>query len=69
MPVPGDHRPARLRVRLHDPAWEGVYAPIAGAVAFAADRLNRLQFLTIRRYLTQVFLALVLLLLVIAVWR
>ena len=38
-------------------------------VGFAADRLNHLQFLTIRRYLTLVFLALVLLLLVLAIWR
>ena len=34
----------------------------------AADRLNILQFLTIRRYLTLVFTALVLLLLVLAIW-
>jgi hydrogenase-4 component B len=31
MPAPGDHRPARLHVRLQDPAWEGIYAPVAGA--------------------------------------
>ncbi len=36
--------------------------------AYAADRLNVLQFLTIRRYLTLVFTALVLLLLVLAIW-
>ena len=35
-------------------------------VAFASERLNVLQFLTIRRYLTLVFLALVTLLLVLA---
>jgi hydrogenase-4 component B len=35
---------------------------------FAADRLNHLQFQTIRRYLSLVFLALVSLLLVLAVW-
>src|SRR5690606_24462646 len=51
MPPPGDHRPARLHVRLIDPVWVGIYAPVAGAVGFAADRLNHLQFLTIRRYL------------------
>jgi hydrogenase-4 component B len=38
-------------------------------VGLAADRLNRLQFLTIRRYLSLVFLALIFLLLVLAVWR
>jgi len=33
-----------------------------------AERLNRFQFLTIRRYLTLVFVALVALLLVLAIW-
>jgi hydrogenase-4 component B len=37
-------------------------------VGFAAERLNYLQFLTIRRYLSLVFLALVTLLTVVAVW-
>jgi hypothetical protein len=37
-------------------------------VSLAADRLNHLQFLTIRRYLSLVFLALVVLLLVLAIW-
>ena len=69
MPPPGDLRPAVLRVRLEDLVWDGMYAPIAVAVGFAADRLNHLQFLTIRRYLMLVFLALVFLLLVIAIWR
>ena len=41
---------------------------MASAVSFAADRLNVLQFLTIRRYLTLVFLTLVALLLVLAIW-
>ena len=69
MPPPGDLRPARLHVHLYDLVWDGIYAPVAGAVGFAADRLNHLQFLTIRRYLTLVFLALVFLLLVLAIWR
>lgn len=69
MPPPGDLRPAALHVRLQDLVWDGIYAPVAGAVGFAADRLNHLQFLTIRRYLSLVFLALVFLLLVLAVWR
>ena len=46
-----------------------IYAPVAEAVRLAADRLNVLQFLTIRRYLSLVFVALVVLLLVIAIWR
>jgi hydrogenase-4 component B len=68
MPAPGDIRPARLRIELHDLVWEGMYLPIAAAVGYAADRLNRLQFLTIRRYLSLVFATLVTLLLVLAIW-
>jgi formate hydrogenlyase subunit 3/multisubunit Na+/H+ antiporter MnhD subunit len=68
MPAPGEIRPARLRIELHDLIWEGMYLPLAGAVGYAADRLNRLQFLTIRRYLSLVFATLVTLLLVLAIW-
>ena len=68
MPRPGDLRAARLTVELRDLVWETLYAPIAGAVAFAADRLNHLQFLTIRQFLSLVVAALVLLLLVLAIW-
>ena len=68
MPAPGDIRPARLTVQMSDLVWSALYAPIAGAVGFAADRMNHLQFLTIRRYLSLVFLALVGLLLVLAIW-
>jgi formate hydrogenlyase subunit 3/multisubunit Na+/H+ antiporter MnhD subunit len=66
MPPPGDARPARLRVELRDLIWDTLYAPVAGVVGYAADRLNHLQFLTIRRYLGLVFMALVSLLLVLA---
>jgi hydrogenase-4 component B len=69
MPPPGDGRPARLTVDLRDPIWDSLYAPLAGGVAFAADRLNHLQFLTIRQFLSLVFAALVLLLLVLAIWQ
>jgi hypothetical protein len=68
LPPPGDRRPARLQVELRDLIWDGVYAPIGGAVGLVAERLNHLQFLTIRRYLSLVFLALVALLLVLAIW-
>src|ERR1700733_4756274 len=68
MPPPGDARPALLTVDLHDPIWETLYAPLAVGICFAADRLNRLQFLTIRQFLSLVFGALVVLLLVIAIW-
>jgi hydrogenase-4 component B len=69
MPPPGDPRPAELQVRLHDLPWEMLYAPVAKAVDFVAGWLNRLQFLTIRGYLTLVFGALVSLLLVLTVWQ
>ena len=68
MPPPGSTAPARLTVKLHDLIWNGLYAPIAVGVVFAAEHLNYLQFLTIRRYLSLVFAALVLLLLVLAIW-
>lgn len=68
MPPPGSTAPARLTVELHDLIWEKLYAPIAVGIAFAAEHLNYLQFLTIRRYLSLVFTALVLLLLVLAIW-
>jgi hydrogenase-4 component B len=69
MPRPGDGRPARITVELRDLVWDVLYAPIADGVAYAADRLNHLQFLTIRQFLSLVFAALVLLLLVLAIWQ
>jgi formate hydrogenlyase subunit 3/multisubunit Na+/H+ antiporter MnhD subunit len=69
MPPPGDLSPARFEVRLRDLIWEILYEPIATAVHFAAERLNALQFLTIRSYLSLVFALLVFLLLVQAIWR
>ncbi len=68
MPPPGDLRPARLEVSIADPVWDRIYAPAAGLLDRATDRLNRLQFLTIRQYLSLVFGALVFLLLVLALW-
>ena len=68
MPLPGDGRPARLTVTLRDLAWDMIYVPIGAAVWVAAERLNHLQFLTIRKYLSLVFVVLVALLLVISIW-
>jgi hydrogenase-4 component B len=68
MPPPGSTAPAKLTVQLRDPIWNTLYAPITGFIEYATERLNILQFLTIRRYLTLVFSALVLLLLVLAIW-
>ncbi len=69
MPPPGDPRPARLHVRLHDRLWDALYAPIASVVGVSADVVNRVQFLTIRGYLTLVFGTLVALLVILAVWQ
>jgi NADH:ubiquinone oxidoreductase subunit 5 (subunit L)/multisubunit Na+/H+ antiporter MnhA subunit len=68
MPPPGSLLPARFEATLRDLVWDFLYAPVAIGVDAAAGRLNRLQFLTIRRYLTLVFVSLVLLLLVLALW-
>ena len=69
MPPPGDLRPARLEVEVHDPVWERIYAPLTTAVIAVSTRANVLQYLTIRHYLRLVFGALVLLLLGMALWR
>lgn len=68
MPAPGDPRPARLVITVRDLVWDTFYVPIGGWIAFAAERMNHLQFLTIRRYLSLVFAALVALLLMVAIW-
>jgi formate hydrogenlyase subunit 3/multisubunit Na+/H+ antiporter MnhD subunit len=68
MPPPGDPRPARLSVDLKDPVWDVLYAPAGSGVSFLAGRLNHVQFLTVRSYLSLVFAALVTLLLAIALW-
>jgi hypothetical protein len=69
MPPPGDTRPARLAVTLRDLVWEALYAPIGAGLAVVTEKLNHLQFLTIRKYLSLTFAALVGLLLVVAIWR
>jgi formate hydrogenlyase subunit 3/multisubunit Na+/H+ antiporter MnhD subunit len=68
MPTPGSTRPAVLVVRVHDVIWETLYAPLGWVVEVLAGALNRAQFLTIRRFLSLVFVALVSLLLVLAIW-
>ena len=69
MPAPGDATAARLHVVLRDPPWDVLYVPIAAGVDFVARHLNKVQFLTIRAYLTLVFSALVILLMVLTVWQ
>ena len=69
MPPPGSLRPAVLRVRMHDLVWDWIYRPIAAATNVAATRINRTQFLTIRRYLSLVFAALLILLVALVIGR
>jgi hydrogenase-4 component B len=68
MPPPGDTRAARLTVDISDPVWDFLYTPLVVGIGAAASRLNRLQFLTIRQFLSLVFGALIILLLVLAIW-
>jgi hypothetical protein len=69
MPRPGAMRAGHFYIKIFDPAWRFAYGPIGRAVLTVAGKLNRLQFLTIRRYLTLVFVALIVLLIVVAAWR
>jgi hypothetical protein len=69
MPPPGDPQPARMHVHLRDLLWDALYLPVAKGVAITAEVLNRVQFLTIRGYLTLVSGALVALLVVLAIWQ
>jgi hydrogenase-4 component B len=68
MPDPADLSPARLSVRVHDVIWDGLYRPISAGVQIVAGRSNAMQFLTIRKYLGLVFVFLVFLLAVLALW-
>ena len=67
MPAPGDTRAAGIHKSTHDLSWEGGYAPILRAVVFISGHANRLQFLTIRRYLGLVFMLLILLLVLLGI--
>src|SRR5437762_4722812 len=69
MPAPGDTGPARLEVELHDTLCEALYAPVLLLVDAVTARVNQMQFLTIRRYLTLVVSALVLLLIIVGATR
>ena len=69
MPEPGDARPARFEVRLIDPVWTVLYAPVVALVGWVADRANVLQYLTIRRYLSLMVAALIVLLSSVALSR
>ena len=62
MPPPGDVGPARFSVVVVDHIWRALYAAPGRGVLLLAERLNVLQFLSIRRYLVLMFSALVILL-------
>lgn len=67
MPPPGDTVPARFSVVLVDHVWQALYAAPGRAIIALTERLNALQFLSIRRYLVLMFAALVILLAIAAV--
>jgi hypothetical protein len=72
LPPPGDVRPARMTVTLRDLVWDAIYVPVGAGTWFIAEKLSYMQFLTIRKYLSLVFAALVgllfILMLVMLVW-
>ncbi|UEM22540.1 hydrogenase 4 subunit B [Skermanella mucosa] len=67
MPAPGETRPARFALEMRDPAWDRLFTPMVRLVGWVADRIDGLQFLTIRQYLSLMFFALVVLLVMVAV--
>ncbi|MGQ3676055.1 hydrogenase 4 subunit B [Xanthobacter sp. TB0139] len=68
MPPPGDNRPARITLDEQDPAWVYLFTPLVAGLNWLTEKSNRLPYLTIRQYLGIVFLVLVLLLGVLALW-
>jgi formate hydrogenlyase subunit 3/multisubunit Na+/H+ antiporter MnhD subunit len=69
MPPPGDVGAARFHAQLRDVPWDVLYLPTGRFVNYVARRLNAVQFMTIRGYLTLVFGALVVLLMILAIWQ
>jgi formate hydrogenlyase subunit 3/multisubunit Na+/H+ antiporter MnhD subunit len=66
IPEPGDTRPAKLSVTLQDPAEATLFQPAARLRDVLSAVADRMQFLTIRRTLSVLFLALVLFLAAVA---
>ncbi len=69
MPLPGDTRAAGFTVKTTDPAWALIFTPLASLLKTITDGINFLQFLTVRRFLSLMFAALVILLIVVAIWN
>ena len=68
MRAPGDTRAAGLTISLRDLIWDTLNAPVPTGILFATEKLNHLQVLSIRQYLSLAFAALVVLLLGVSVW-
>ncbi len=69
MPPPGDLSPARHEAQIRDLTWQYLYAPLLTLVDRLTTRANALQFLTIRRYLSLVFVSLIVLLSGLVIWN
>jgi formate hydrogenlyase subunit 3/multisubunit Na+/H+ antiporter MnhD subunit len=69
MPSPGQMRPAQFKVHMRDLVWDVLYGPVEHVVEYVSERFNKVQFWTIRAYLTLVFSAVIMLLMVLAVWN
>jgi hypothetical protein len=69
MPPSGDPSPATFASTLRDPAWHYLFDPLIALLSRTTERLNTLQFLAIRVYLSLMFAALIGLLIVVAVAR
>jgi NADH:ubiquinone oxidoreductase subunit 5 (subunit L)/multisubunit Na+/H+ antiporter MnhA subunit len=69
MPGPGEARAAHFQVRVLDPAWRVIYGPALRTTMRASLWINAMQFQTVRRYLTLVFVTLIALLILVAAWR
>jgi len=66
MPEPGDTRPARIETSFTDPAEAGLFRPLARWRDRLSGYADGMQFLTIRRTLSVVFVALVTFLAIVA---
>ena len=69
MPRPGELRPARITLTLHDPVWEVIYAPLAKGLLWTTITLGGLRHMSIRQYLSLVYAVLILLLGGLALWQ
>ena len=66
LPAPADPRPARLMLDAQDPADGWLFRPLRRARDLLAVQAERIQYLTIRRTLSVIFVVLVLFLAAIA---